>query len=205
MSHDGPGAAPVDAGTQVAAATDGGGSRATSAAGPAGRDLVAVLGTSLLLGVVAAVLWWLLVDPAEFTRTAAGGLGMGEVELGKRFNDDGWFVVISGVLGLLSGAGFTWWRSRDPLLTSVLVVLGAALGVATMALLGRWLGPSAPASVADAAATGASLPVPLEVTGAVCYLVWPITALLGALLVLWSPGPGQTGSGASRTEDTASG
>lgn len=171
----------------------------------AGRDVVVILGVFLALGAVAAVLWWLVVDPAEFTKAANGGLAMGEDELGKRFNDDGWFAVIAAVLGLLSGATVTWWRSRDPLLTAVLVLLGAALATAAMVLLGGLLGPPDPASVADAAAVGDQVPVPLEISGAVCYLVWPITALIGALLVLWSPpDPGRAprATKATRNEDS---
>ncbi len=154
---------------------------------PALRDAAAVLGVPAVLGLLGAVLWWLLVDPATFTAAPGGGLGMNEVELGKRFNDDGWFVVIGAVTGLFAGAGLTWWRSRDPLLTAVLLLPGSALGVLVMSVVGGWLGPDAPASVA--AGADAAVPVPLEVTGFVSYLVWPITALVGALLVLWSPAP----------------
>lgn len=160
----------------------------------AGRDTIAVLGVYLLMGVAAGVLWWLLVDPAQFTKARNGGLGMGEVELGKRFSDDGWFAVIAAVLGLLSGAGITWWRSRDSLLTAGLVLVGAALAGWVMAGVGGLLGPPDPEVVAAATAVGGTIPVSLEVTGFVCYLVWPITSLAGVLLVLWSPAPEPTTS-----------
>ena len=38
----------------------------------AGATLVAVLGTYLALGLLAGMLWWLLVDPAMFTKARAG-------------------------------------------------------------------------------------------------------------------------------------
>jgi len=151
------------------------------------RDVAAVLGSYLVLGVVGGILWWLHVDPAEFTKAGNGALAMGEVELAERFNDDGWFAVIAGVVGLLSGAGVVWWRSRDPLLTVALVLVGSTLAAAVMAFLGQLLGPADPDSVVAATAVGAIIPMQLEVTGFVCYLVWPLTALAGALLVLWSP------------------
>jgi len=153
------------------------------------RDVAAVLGSYLVLGIVGGILWWLLVDPAEFTKADNGALAMGEVELAERFNDDGWFAVIAGVVGLLSGAGVVWWRSRDPLLTVALVLVGSTLAAAVMAFLGQLLGPADPDSVVAAAEVGAMIPMQLEVTGFVCYLVWPLTALAGALLVLWSPAP----------------
>lgn len=158
----------------------------------AARDAMAVLGTYLGLGVVAALLWWLLVDPAVFTRTQDGGVSMGELELAEQFNGDGWYTVIAGVLGMLSGAGLTWWRSRDHLLTVGLLAVGAGLAAAVMAWLGGLLGPTDPALMQVAA--GTKLPAPLEVASPVCYLVWPIAALLGSLLVLWSPPSGGAGA-----------
>jgi len=157
------------------------------------RDVVVVLGSFLVLGLAAGILWWLLVDPAQFTKAANGGLAMGEVELGKRFDDDGWFAVIAGVVGLFSGAVVTWWRSRDPLLTAVLVLVGSALAGSVMAALGGVLGPPDPSSVVAVTSVGDTVPMQLGVSGFVGYLVWPITALAGALLVLWSPVPDSTG------------
>jgi hypothetical protein len=153
------------------------------------QDVGVVAVVYLALAVLGALVWWLLVDPAVFTKTDSGGLAMSEVELAKRFNDDGWFAVIGGVLGLLSGSALAWYRSRDPLLTAALVLVCSSAAGGAMALLGRLLGPAAPDSVASTAPVGATVPVQLEVTAAVSYLVWPITAMLGVLVVLWSPAP----------------
>lgn len=144
-----------------------------------------MLGVYLALGVVAALLWWLLVDPAMFTRTEDGGVSMGEVELTQQFNADGWYTVIAAVLGMLSGAALTWWRSRDHLVTVALLAVGSGLAAAVMAWLGGVLGPADPELVQVAA--GTRLPAQLEVASPVAYLVWPIAALVGSLLVLWSP------------------
>lgn len=151
------------------------------------RDAAWVLGVHLCLGLVGAVLWWLLVDPAMFTKAESGGLAMGEVQLARRFNADGWFVVIAAVSGLLSGSVLTWWRSRDFLLTSLLLVVGSAVAATVMAVLGRVLGPADPGSVAAGLPVGAQVAMQLEVSGTVCFLVWPIAVLAGALFVLWSP------------------
>ncbi|MGA9747880.1 MAG: hypothetical protein WBQ50_10545 [Nocardioides sp.] len=152
-------------------------------------DLVAVLGSYVVLGVVAGVAWWALYDPAVYTLGQGGGLGMGEVELGKRFNGDAWYAVIAAVAGLLSGTALTWWRDRDPLLTAGLVLLGAVVAAGMMATLGGWIGPADPQSVAASAQVGDAVPESLRVDAFVCYLVWPVTALLGSLIVLWSPPP----------------
>jgi hypothetical protein len=150
-------------------------------------DLVVILGSYLLLGVLCGLLWWLLVDPAMFTKSEGGGGAMGELELSNRFNGDGWYAVIGAVAGLVSGVLLTWWRSRDFLLTTVLLLLGTAVAAAVMAVTGHWLGPGDPDAALAAVQVGDQVPVQLEVTAKATYLVWPMAALVGALVVLWSP------------------
>jgi hypothetical protein len=142
-----------------------------------------VIGSFVLLGVLAGVLWWLLVSPAEFTKLPSGG-SMGEVDLGRQFNADGWYVVIAAVLGLVSGLALTWWRSRDPLLTSLLLIPGSAAAAVLMALTGHLLGPGPTRAALAAAKVGARVPERLDVDTIVVYLTWPIAVLLGALVVL---------------------
>ncbi len=154
---------------------------------PRHSDAAWILGSYLVLGVVGAVLWWLLAEPAYFTKAENGGLGMGEVQLGRRFNADGWYAVIAIVFGLLSGAALAWRHSRDHLVTAGLIVAGSVLAAFVMSTLGTWLGPAAPESVVAAAPIGARIPSQVEVTAPVNYLVWPIAVLVGMLTVLWSP------------------
>jgi len=162
---------------------------AAEQAGVRGRrpleDVAAVLGTYLVLGVLCGVAWWLLVQPGLFTKTHGGGT-MSELQLGNEFNGDGWFAVIAAVVGIISGLCLTWWRSRDYLLTTLLLVPGAALAATVMALLGHALGPGNPQAALAAAQVGQHIPDQLEVHAWASYLVWPMGALVGALGVLWS-------------------
>jgi hypothetical protein len=155
-----------------------------------------VLGTFVLLGLACAVAWWLLVDLAEFSGAVTGGASMGELELGKRFNADGWYAVLGIVGGFLAGLLLTWWRSRDPLLTVLLLLPAAGLAAATTALVGGVLGPGEPATTGAGPPPGETVPVSLAVTADVVYLMWPMAALAGALMVLWS----STGQPTSETE-----
>jgi hypothetical protein len=152
-------------------------------------DGAVVIGIFLVLGLVGGVLWWLLVDPAAYTKTRDGGV-MSEAALRRQFSADGVYAVIAAVTGLVTGLVVTWWRSRDPLLTSVLLVLGAALAAAVMALTGYLLGPGDPATALREARPGAQVPLRLEVDTFSVYLVWPVAVLAGALVVLLnSAGP----------------
>lgn len=154
--------------------------------GGAARDAAVVLGAYLLVGVGCGVLWWLAVDPATFTKVDGRG-SMGELDLGKRFNADGWYVVIGVLAGLVSGLVLTAWRSRDFLLTTGLVVLGSGLAAAVMTWTGHALGPGETDAALEAASAGEQVPTQLSVTAKAAYLVWPLGALVGGLVVLWSP------------------
>jgi hypothetical protein len=150
-------------------------------------DALWVLGTFVGLGVLGAVAWWLLADPAVFTKTKQGGLSMGEVQLARQFGTDGWYIVVAFVLGVLAGGVLTWWRSRDFLLTSGLLLVGSLVAAAVMSLLGRVLGPADPSTLVGTVPVGGRLPTQLEVTAQASYLMGPIAVLAGALFVLWSP------------------
>jgi uncharacterized membrane protein YeaQ/YmgE (transglycosylase-associated protein family) len=149
-----------------------------------GRDVAVVIGSFLVLGVLTGVLWWWVVPPAQFTKLPRGG-SMSEVELSKQFAADGFYVVIAAVVGVLAGLVLAWWRSRDLLLTSVLLVVGSALAAALMAVTGHLLGPGPTRAALAAAKVGAKVPERLDVDTVAVYLSWPVAVLLGASLVLF--------------------
>ncbi|HEU4514449.1 MAG TPA: hypothetical protein VFR87_15185 [Nocardioidaceae bacterium] len=159
---------------------------------PSGRgqglvaDVVVVLGTFLVLGIAAGVAWSLLVDPAEYTKVPGGSGAMDELDLAKRFGADGWYAVIGIVAGFLAGVGVTWWRTRDFRVTTALLVPGAAVAAATMAYVGRLLGPGDSGAALAGVRRGDTVPVELAVSSLPVYLTWPIAVLAGALMVLWS-------------------
>jgi hypothetical protein len=147
------------------------------------RDAAAVLGPLLLLGVVCGVLWSLVVTPAVYTKLATGA-SMGEDQLSRQFGADGWYVLIAAGAGACAGGLLSWWRGRDPLLTSALLLVGSALAAAAMALTGHLLGPGDPRTALSAAAVGATVPERLDVDTLLVYLSWPIGVLAGGLFSL---------------------
>ena len=122
-------------------------------------DAVAVLAVLLTLAVAAGLLWAQLVDPPPEPLTQA--------TVALQFDIDGWYVVLAAVAGAAAGLVLTLWRTRDPVATVLLLVAGAALAAWFMAVTGE--------VVSD-----------LVVTAPSAYFVWPITALLGAVVVLWA-------------------
>ena len=150
------------------------------------QEAVVVVGVLLVLGALCGLLWSRLVAPAQFTKLTRGA-AMGEVELGKQFARDGWYVVIALVAGLLAGATVLRWRPRAPLLAVGLLLVGCCAAAAVMAWVGHLLGPGDPEPLLSAAKVGAHVPQQLRADTFVVYLAWPFGALLGALLVLLGP------------------
>lgn len=151
---------------------------------PLVADLLVVLVWFVVLAAIAAVAWWQLTPLAEYTRTASNAQ-MDEEQLGRQVSADGWYFVIAAVGGLLSGIVLLSWRHRDPVAMVVLVTLGALLAAWLMLRVGLVLGPANPKDVLPGVAVGGKVPLQLKThTSGVVY-VWPITALLGAIGVIW--------------------
>lgn len=153
-----------------------------------GRDVASVLGGLLVVGVLCGVLWSLVVTPAAFTKLRDGG-AMGEEQLSKQFAADGWYLMIALVAGFLAAVVLVWWRSRDPLVTSGLVVLGSMVAAVAMALTGHLLGPGDPRAALAAARVGGMVPERLDVGAFLVYLSWPVGVLAGTLFVLLGRSP----------------
>jgi hypothetical protein len=160
---------------------------------PVVADALVVVGWFVLVGAIGAVLWWQVTPLAEYTRTASNAQ-MGEVQLGRQVSADGWYFVVAAVGGLLSGVVLLSWRHRDPVAMVVLMTLGALLAGWLVLRIGLWLGPADPRDVLPHVAEGAKVPLQLRVHAPALVLVWPITALLGAIGVIW-------GTDADRSND----
>ncbi|RNM15975.1 hypothetical protein EFL26_07405 [Nocardioides pocheonensis] len=160
---------------------------------PVARDLAVVLVWFVALGVLAAVVWWQVTPLADYTRTATNA-EMGEEQLGQQVAADGWYLTLGAVGGLLSGVALLSMRWRDPLLMVAAVTVGSLLGAWVMLRVGLWLGPADPKSVLPHAAVGARVPMQLKPGASGVVYVWPITALLGAIGVIWGTEQHRTGS-----------
>jgi hypothetical protein len=150
------------------------------------RDVAVVVLVHLAVASVIGFLLPHLADLAEVTR-AADGVTTSEVEVAKRFNDDGWLVVTTGVAGLVLGLLLQLWRSTNDVVT----ILALALTALLASLLAGWIaeatGPGDPVAALAEARRGATASVPVTIDSRVAYLVWPLTTVMGALVVLVAP------------------
>jgi hypothetical protein len=156
------------------------------------RDVLVVLASFLVAGVVVGVLWPQLVEPVTVTRTDLG-LQTGEVPLAHQFDQDAWYALLGGGVALLLGVALTRWRRAHETATLVAVVLGALLAAAVASLLGTAIGPEPAEVVLADAEIGDSAPDEVRVTAEAAYLAWPLGAVLGAVVVLWAPSGGSSG------------
>lgn len=147
-------------------------------------DVLVIVGVFAVAGVLAGVVWPHLVAPVTVTRTDFGLL-TGETALSNRFATDGSFTVLGAGIGLVLGGLLTWWRHTDEVVTVIAVAVGAALASLIAASLGHQLGPEDPTSVLRHAKVGATALEVVKVTTKGAYFVWPVMALVGALVVLW--------------------
>jgi hypothetical protein len=156
------------------------------------RDVLVVLASFLVAGAAVGLLWPQLVEPVTVTRTELG-LTTGEVPLAHQFDQDAWYALLGGGAALLLGVALTRWRRAHETATLVAVALGALLAAAVSSLVGTAIGPESAEVVLADAEIGASAPDEVRVTAEAAYLVWPLGAVLGAVVVLWAPSGSPSG------------
>lgn len=161
-------------------------------------DLGVVLGLFAVAGVLAGVLWPRLVEPVTVVRLEVG-TASDEVALAHQISQDGWYAVLAGVGGLVLGVACMAWRRTHEVVTLLGVLAGAGLAALLAARVGGFLGPSDPSDVLADATVGTTASAVLAVHAEGVFLVWPIAAVAGALVVLWS-GPGERLLGRGRRD-----
>jgi len=149
-------------------------------------DLVVVLGAFLLVAVVVGLVWPHLVGTVTVTRTDSGTV-IGEADLAHRFDNDAWYVLLAAGSGFVLGVVLTAWRRSNEVVTVLAVVAGALIASWVSAQVGTWAGPDDPQKVLAHARVGDTAPDRVVVESSAAYLVWPIAAAAGALVVLLRP------------------
>jgi len=147
-------------------------------------DALVVIVWFAVAGALGAVVWWQVTTLPKLTR-AGDSASQAPDQLANQVGIDGWFFVVALAGGLLSGIVLLAWRRRDPLLMIFLVALGGGLAAWLMVRAGLALGPSPELAALRDLADGAKVSMQLKLHAPGIALVWPIAALLGAVLQLW--------------------
>lgn len=148
-------------------------------------DVLVVLGAFLVAAVVVGAIWPHVVDPVVVKRTDVGLL-TDEIALADRFDADGWYTLLGGGFGIVLGALLLARRRTNEILTLLAVVACAFVAAWLSARLGTWWGPADPNQVLAHAKVGATADAQVKLDASAAYLAWPIGALIGATVVLWS-------------------
>lgn len=150
------------------------------------------MGAALLLavgvaGVLAGVVWSLVVSPTHLTRVG-GGLQLDEVAGATVFAATGWFCVVTAALGLVVGvllapvARRAATAGRAVAVTLAAGLVPAALGVLTWQV-GEVVGRGPTPAQAAAVPQGGTVDAALSLGTPVALVVGPLLALAVVLVV----------------------
>ncbi|MEV4747164.1 hypothetical protein ACFQVD_16800 [Streptosporangium amethystogenes subsp. fukuiense] len=146
------------------------------------RDFVITVLVLALAGAGAGILWSLAAPRPPYVMTGKGPL-LADPSTQALIAADGWFAVITGVLGLVCGViGYGVSRGGRPLP----VVVGLAAGGLLGAHLTLLVGEAANLGAVSVVASGSSVPLvpgPLALTARGVLYAWP-TLAAGAFFVL---------------------
>lgn len=148
----------------------------------AGRSMVELVLAAVLLGLVAGVLWAGLAPDIQGEVTA-NGVTVPLVEARRQFGVDGWFAVLAAGGSLLLGVvSFARHRTR-PVTTLVVLTLCGLIAAVVQWRFGTLLGPGPVDARTAEVPAGTTVSMPLQLNAPATLIVWPIGAVVGALLV----------------------
>lgn len=150
------------------------------------RDFVITVLVLALAGVVAGILWSLAAPRPPYVVTGKGPLPA-DPSTQALIAADGWFAVITGVLGLVCGViGYGVSRGGRPLPVVVGLAAGGLLGAHLALLVGAAANLGAVSIAASGSSVGSSMPLvpgPLALTARGVLYAWP-TLAAGVFFVL---------------------
>ncbi|WP_203876795.1 hypothetical protein [Planobispora takensis] len=140
------------------------------------RDAAVTVLVLAVLGAAAGVLWSLLAPRPPYVVTDRGPL-LADPSTQALIAADGWFALVTGVLGLACGAvGHRLSRRTHPAVMPLALTAGGLLA----ACLALWVGGAVSIGAVTVAAAGVQVPVvpgPLRLTAQGVLVAWPLFAV----------------------------
>jgi hypothetical protein len=163
--------------------------------GSPARQVVLVLLAYVVVGAIAGAVWeWVWTPPVHIIRNHQVYYAS-YASLRRVFTGTGLYALVGAAASALLSVVVCLLTRRRELVTLASVLVGSVLAALVMRLVGGWLGPADPLSIAATAADNTQVPGSLVVTGRTAYLVWPVVSLFVLALVFFAwPGADPTSS-----------
>ena len=166
--------------------SDGGARRSVLGRGSPARQVVLILLAYVVVGAIAGAVWeWIWTPPVHIIRNHQVYYAS-YASLRGVFTGTGLYALVGAVASALLAVAVCLLTRRRELVTLAGVLVGSVLAALLMRLVGGWLGPADPTSLAATAADNTEVPGSLVVTGRTAYLVWPVVSLFVLALVFFA-------------------
>lgn len=145
------------------------------------RQVIVILATFVVAGVVCGFVWYWLWTPAP-----QGTVFQHQVffEPDAEFRGTGLYMLVAGVGGLVLGLLFGWLFESDEVATLAAVAAGGLFAGLVMALVGHLLGPESAAEVARKTEDFERIDGDLHAGPLAAFVAFPGAAVLGNAVVL---------------------
>jgi len=142
------------------------------------RRFWAFVPLTLLLGVIAGVVWWAVVGLPGYLVMADGSAATTQRGLTEIFGSDAWYSLIGAVVGLILGILAWALFGRSGWVVVPIAVVASVVAAAVCWWLGWVLGPGPLNDRLVAAKAGDFVPIELTVRAPVAVLVWVMATII---------------------------
>lgn len=149
---------------------------------PTSQRLLAYALVTLVLGGLAALAWYLVVDLPVYTVESDGKAYITGIGLTRVFESDAWFSAIGVIVGIVLGVLAWRWFRAQVWLAPIVSGLGAALAGVIGWRLGSFMGPGSFDKRLAAAQVGDVIPISLDLRAPVVLALWVLFAELPILI-----------------------